>query len=99
LQVVVIPDLTNIQIMYKEIVRLKISFSALIYQVLGPKVWPGARTFTGVPALSAPTNGTVFPHQTRMLVSPIVPFFGNCKAKKMTKIDTANPESSAAART
>ena len=42
---------------------------------------------------------TVLPHQVKMLLSPIVPFFGNSRQKNTRTIPTATPESSAAERT
>ena len=41
---------------------------------------------------------TVLPHQVRMFVSPIVPFAGYCRQKKMTMIEIARPESRPADR-
>ena len=50
------------------------------------------------PAASAVFALTVLPHQVRMFVSPIVPFAGYCRQKKMTMIEIARPESRPADR-
>lgn len=48
-----------------------------IYHVSGPKYPLAGRGSNGSPAQSAFFVYTVLPHHARMLLAPIVPFFGN----------------------
>ena len=47
---------------------------------------------------SAVLMPTVLPHQVASVVSPIVPFLGYCRAKKMRMTEIATPESRPADR-
>lgn len=60
-----------------------------------PNVSPGLSVYIGVPLASAVPKGTVLPHQF-WTPTPMPPFLGNCKQKKMTTTETATPESKAA---
>lgn len=57
---------------------------------------PGAAFRSEVPLASALLKGTVLPHHVASVFTPISPFFGYCRQKKIMTAETATPESSAA---
>lgn len=65
----------------------------------GPNVSPSASEMSGVLFPSAVLSHTVLPHHDWMVWSPMLPFCGYCRMKKMRTAETATPESSAAERT
>jgi len=67
--------------------------------VTHPKVEPSGNVKSGREFPSAVFKKTLLPHHDWMVFSPIVPFWGYWRQKKIKMMDTAKPESRAAERT